>query len=165
MLITSTLTAATRPYEIWHMDTFGPTKTKSLHGFYYNTTWKCGFSDYCLSYSHNFTTKFPEIQERWYADTARLRKLHGDPRVLSFDNASVNISASATSFREARGIHAETSCPYESHQMGTAERMNQKTLFSSFLVAYESHQMGTAERMNQKTLFSSFLVVDCHIVM
>jgi hypothetical protein len=130
-------TYATRPHEIWHMDTFGPTKTKSLYGFYYNTTWTCGFSGYCLSYGHNSTAKLPEIQERWYADFAGLRGLHGDPRVLRCDNASVNISASATSFYEARGIRTETSCPYESHQMGTAERMNRtlETIARTVLLA------------------------------
>ncbi len=44
--------------------------------------------------------------------------------MLRCDNASVNISVRASLFREARGIRTETSCPYESHQMGTAERMN-----------------------------------------
>jgi hypothetical protein len=122
LLATSAMTAATRLDEIWHMDTFGPTKTKSLHGFYNTTT--CGFSGYCLSYGHNSAAKLPEIQERWYADIARLRELHGDPRVLRCDNASVNLSARATSFREARGIRTETSCRYESHLMGAAEGMN-----------------------------------------
>ncbi len=124
------------------MDTFGPTKTKSLHGFYCNTTWTCGVSGNCLSYGHNSTAKLQEIQELWYADTASLHELHGDPRVLRCDNASVNISARATSFREARGIRTETSCPlrcspYESHQMGTAERMNctLETIASTVLLA------------------------------
>jgi hypothetical protein len=35
---TSAITAATRPNEIWHMDTFGLTKTRTLHGYQHNTT-------------------------------------------------------------------------------------------------------------------------------
>jgi hypothetical protein len=104
---------------------------------YYNTTWTCCFSGYCLSYGHNSTAKLPENQEHWYADTARLRELRGDPRVLCCDNASVNISARATSFCEARGIRKETSYPYESHQMGTPEHINRtlETIARTVLLA------------------------------
>ena len=120
----STTTVASRPNEIWHVDTVGPTKTTSVHGYRYNTTFTCGFSGFVLSYGHASPAQFPELQEKWYADIARFRELHGDPRVLRCDNASVNVSRRATSFRVARGIRTETICPSESHQAGTAERMN-----------------------------------------
>ncbi len=65
-----------------------------------------------------------EVQAHWYADLARFRELHGDPRVLRCDNASVNVSRRAMAFRTAKNIRTETICPYESHRNGTAERMN-----------------------------------------
>jgi hypothetical protein len=120
----STLTVPSRPNEIWHMDTVGPTKTTSVHGYRYNTSFTCGYSGYVLSYGHASPSQIPELQERWYADIARFRELHGDPRVFRCDNASVNVSRRATSFRVAKGIRTETICPSESHQAGTAERMN-----------------------------------------
>ena len=120
----STDTPASRPNEIWHMDTFRPTRTRSVQEFYYNTTFTCGATGLTFSYGHCSTAQVADLQERWYADTARPRELHGDPRILQCDNASVNVSARATQFRLARNIRTETCCPYESHQMGTAERMN-----------------------------------------
>ena len=120
----STDNKASRPNEIWHMDTMGPSRTKSIQGFNYNTTFTDGATGFALSYGHASTAQVAEIQERWYADTARLRELHGDPRVLRCDNASVNVSARATQFRVSKNIQTETCCPYESNQMGTAERMN-----------------------------------------
>jgi hypothetical protein len=83
-----------------------------------------GYFGYVLSYGHASPSQVVDIQERWYADIARFRELHGDPRVLRCDNASVNFSRRATSFRVAKGIRTETICPFESHQNGTAERMN-----------------------------------------
>ena len=106
------------------MDTLGPSRTKSIQGFNYNTTFTDGATGSAMSYGHASTAQVAEIQERWYADTARLRELHGDPRVLRCDNASVNVSARATQFRVSKNIRTETCCPYESNQMGTAERMN-----------------------------------------
>ena len=126
----STGTRPSRPNEVWHMDTLGPTQTRSAQGFYYNTTFTCGATGLSLAYGHANTAQVADLQERWYADTARLRELHGDPRVLRCDNASVNVSARATQFRLARNIRTETSCPYESQQMGTAERIN-RTLTST----------------------------------
>jgi hypothetical protein len=120
----ATDTVATRPNEVWHMDTVGPTQTTSVHGYRYNTSFTCGFSGYVLSYGHASPSQIPEIQERWYADIARFRELHGDPRLFRCDNASVNVSRRATSFRVSKGIRTETICPSESHQNGTAERMN-----------------------------------------
>ena len=120
----STGTRPSRPNEVWHMDTLGPTKTRSAQGFYYNTTFTCGATGLSFAYGHANTAQVADLQERWYADTARLRELHGDPRVFRCDNASVNVSSRATQFRLARNIRTETSCPYESHQMGTAERIN-----------------------------------------
>ena len=40
----STMTVPSRPNEVWHMDTVGPTKTTSVHGYRYNTTFTCGYS-------------------------------------------------------------------------------------------------------------------------
>ena len=48
--------------------------------------------------------------------------------MLRCDNASVNISRRATSFRLSKGIRTETIGPSESHQAGTAERMNRTLL-------------------------------------
>jgi hypothetical protein len=73
---------------------------------------------------HASPSQIPELQERWYADIARFREIHGDPRVFRCDNASVNVLRRATSFRVSKGIRTETICPSESHQNGTAERMN-----------------------------------------
>ncbi len=83
------------------------------------------FSGYdCLSYGHHdsSTTKLPEIQEHWYADTARLHELHGDPCVLHCDNALKRMVS-----------HSQ----YESHQMGTSEHMNRtlETITSTVLLA------------------------------
>jgi hypothetical protein len=117
-------TIPSRPNEVWHMDTIGPTKTTSVHGFRYNTSFTCGYTGYVLSYGHASPSQVADIQERWYADIARFRELHGEPRVFRCDNASVNVSRRATSFRVAKGIRTETICPSESHQNGTAERMN-----------------------------------------
>ncbi len=117
------MTVPTRPNEIWRMDTLGPTKTTSVHGYRYNTSFTCGYSGYVLSYGHSSPSQIPEIQQRWYADIARFRELHVEPRVFLCDNASVNASRRATSFRVAKGIHTENICPSESQQAGTAERM------------------------------------------
>ena len=106
------------------MDTVGPMHTTSVLGYKYNTSFTCGFSGYVLSYGHASPSQIPEIQEKWYADIAKFRELHGDPRVLRCDNASVNVSRRATAFRVQKGIRTETICPYESHQAGVAERMN-----------------------------------------
>ena len=125
----STGTVPSRPNEVWHVDTVGPTKTVSVHGYRYNTTFTCGFSGYVLSYGHASPSQFPDLQERWYADIARFRELHGDPRVLRFDNAPVNVSRRSENFRVLHGIRSERICPGESHQLGQAERMN-GTLFS-----------------------------------
>ena len=122
-------TVPSRANEVWHVDTVGPTKTASVHGYRYNTTFTCGFSGYVLSYGHASPSQFPDLQERWYADIARFRELHGDPRVLRLDNAPVNVSRRAENFRVARAIRTERICPGESHQLGQAERMN-GTLFS-----------------------------------
>jgi hypothetical protein len=35
-------TVPSRPNEVWHMDTIGPTKTASVHGYSYNTSFTCG---------------------------------------------------------------------------------------------------------------------------
>ena len=64
------------------MDTVGPTKTTSVHGYRYNTTFTCGYSCYVLLYGHASPSQIPELQERWYADIARFRELHGEPRVF-----------------------------------------------------------------------------------
>ena len=96
-----------RANEVWHVDTVGPTKTASVHGYRYNTTFTCGFSGYVLSYGHASPSQFPDLQERWYADIARFRELHGDPRVLRLDNAPVNVSRLAENFRVARAIRTE----------------------------------------------------------
>ncbi len=90
-------TVPSRPNEVWHMDTIGHTKTTSVHGYRYNTSFTCGYSGYVLSYGHASPSQLPEIQERWYADIARCRELHGEPRVFRCDNASVNVSRRATS--------------------------------------------------------------------
>jgi hypothetical protein len=121
-----THTVPSRPNEVrvWHMDTIGPTKTTSVHGYRYNTSFTCGYSGYVLSYCHASPSQLQEIQERRYADIARFRELHGEPRVFRCYNASVNVSLRATSFRVAKGIGTETICPSESHQNGTAQRMN-----------------------------------------
>ena len=93
-------------------------------GVCYNTSFTCGYIGYVLSYGHASPSQMADIQERWYADISRFRELHGEPRVFRFDNASVNVSSQATSFRVAKGIRTETICPSESHQNGTAECMN-----------------------------------------
>ena len=41
-------TVPSRPNEVWHMDTIGPTKTTSVHGFRYNTSFTCGYSGYVV---------------------------------------------------------------------------------------------------------------------
>ena len=125
----STGTVPSRPNEVWHVDTVGPTKTVSVHGYRYNTTFTCGFSGYVLSYGHASPSQFPDLQARWYADIARFREIHGDPRVLRLDNAPVNVSRRSENFRVLHGIRTERICPGESHQLGQAERMN-GTLFS-----------------------------------
>ena len=66
-----TATVPSRPNEVWHMDTIGPTKTTSLHGYRYNTSFTCGYTGYVLSYGHASPSQVQEIQERWYADIAR----------------------------------------------------------------------------------------------
>jgi hypothetical protein len=119
-----TTTVPSRPNEVWHMDTIGPTKTTSVHGYRDNTSFTCGYTGYVLSYGHASPGQVLDIIERWYADTAGMRERHGDPRVFRCDNASVNVSRRASSFRVAKGIRTETICPSESHQNGTAERMN-----------------------------------------
>ena len=74
----------------------GPTKTTSVHGYHYDkSTFTCGFSGFVLSYGHATSAQFPELQEKWYADIARFRELHGDPRVLRCDDASANVSRRA----------------------------------------------------------------------
>ena len=110
-----------RPNEVWHMDTFGRTANASIQGFRYVTAFTCGYSGYVLAYGHVSLAQIPELQAQWYADIARFRELHGDPRVLRCDNASVNVSRRAMAFRTAKNIRTETICPYESHQNGTAE--------------------------------------------
>jgi hypothetical protein len=125
----STGTVPSRPNEVWHVDTVGPTKTVSVHGYRYNTTFTCGFSGYVLSYGHASPSQFPDLQARWYADIARFREIHGDPRVLRLDNAPVHVSRRSENFRVLHGIRTERICPGESHQLGQAERMN-GTLFS-----------------------------------
>ena len=60
----STMTVPSRPNEVWHMDTVGPTKTTSVHGYRYNTTFTCGYSGYVLSYGHASPSQIPELQER-----------------------------------------------------------------------------------------------------
>ncbi len=77
-----------------------------------------------MSYGHASPSHVADIQERWYADIARIRELLGEPRVFRCDNASVNVSRHATSFRVAKGIRTETIYPSESHQNGIAERMH-----------------------------------------
>jgi len=120
----STENTPSRPNEVWHMDTIGPMPTTSVHGFKFNTSFTCGFSGYVLSYGHASTSQIPEIQEKWYADIAKFREIHGEPRILRCDNASVNMSRRAAGFRLLKGIRTETICPHESHQAGVAERMN-----------------------------------------
>jgi hypothetical protein len=125
----STGTVPSRPNEVWHIDTVGPTKTVSVHGYWYNTFFTCGFSGYVRSYGHASPSQFPDLQARWYADIASFREIHGDPRVLRLDNAPVNVSRRSENFRVLNGIRTERICPEESHQLGQVERMN-GTLFS-----------------------------------
>ena len=127
---TSTGHRASRCNEVWHMDTFGPTRTRSIQGYYHNTSFTCDHSGYVFSYGHSNMSQMPEITAQFFADTARIRERHGDARVLRCDNASVNVSAKMRQFLQSRNIRQETSNPYESHQNGTAERTN-RTLETS----------------------------------
>ncbi len=95
-------TVPSRPDEVWHMDTIGPTKTTSVQGCRYITSFTCGYTGYVLSYGHASPSQVADIQERWYADIAQ--DLHGKPRVFRCDNTSVNVSRHATSFHVAKAI-------------------------------------------------------------
>jgi hypothetical protein len=110
-LLSLTGTVPSHPNEVWHMDTIGHTKTPSVHGYRYNTSFTCGYSGYVLSHGHASPSQILELQERWYADIARFREIHGYPRVLRCDNASVNVTRRATYFRVSKGIRTETICP------------------------------------------------------
>ena len=64
-------------------------QTTSVLGYKYNTSFTCGISGYVLSYRHALPPQVSRIQEEWYADRAGFQELHGGPRVLHCDNASV----------------------------------------------------------------------------
>jgi hypothetical protein len=93
------------------------------------TTFTCGFSGYVLSYGFASPSQSPDLQQKWHADIARFRELHGDPRVLRLNNAPVNVSRRSENFRVLDSICTVRTCPGESHQLGQAERMN-STFFS-----------------------------------
>jgi len=85
----STGNTPSRPNEVWHMDTVGPIQTTSVLGYKYNISFTCGVSGYVLSYRHAVPPQVSRIQEEWYADRAGFQELHGGPRFLHCDNASV----------------------------------------------------------------------------
>ena len=115
---------ATRPNETYVMDTLGPTKHRSIEGYFYNTSFTCAYSAYAFSYGHASTAQIPELMATFHADSSKCSEKHGDQRVMRCDNASVNVSRRVQSWLKDHAIRLETSCPYESHQNGKAERMN-----------------------------------------
>ena len=83
---------ATRPNETYVMDTLGPTKHRSIEGYFYNTSFTCAYSAYAFSYGHASTVQIPEVMATFHADSSKCREKHGDQRVMRCDNASVNVS-------------------------------------------------------------------------
>ena len=65
------------------MDTFGPTRTRSIQGYYHNTSFTCDHSGYVFSYGHANMSQIPEITAQFYADTARIHERHGDAPFMS----------------------------------------------------------------------------------
>ncbi len=103
---TSAMTAAARPNGIWRMDTVGPTKTKSLHGFYHNTTWACFFLAMIVSPMAIMIVL--QLSFLKFKSTG-MQTLLGFMSFMEIPVCSTVtmlwlISARATAFREAHGI-------------------------------------------------------------
>ena len=134
----STGTLHARPNRVWHVDTVGPTKTVSVHGYRYNTSFTCGFFGYILSYGHAAPSQFRDLQQKWFADIAELNfmEIHVNLMEIHWYACCVWIMHRSMfrvdeNFSSLHCIGSEHICPLagEIHHLGQAERMN-GTLFS-----------------------------------
>ena len=58
---------ASRCNEVWHMDTLGPTRNRSIQGYYHNTAFTCDHSGYVFSYGHSNMSQIPAIMAQFYS--------------------------------------------------------------------------------------------------
>ncbi len=115
----TTDTVPPRPNEVWHMDTIGPTKTIGSATKHHSLM---DILFYRTVMPH--LLKFRTVRNAGMQIYLVFRELHGEPRIFRCDNAPVNVSRRATSFRETKGIRTETIRPSESHQNGTADHIH-----------------------------------------
>ena len=110
------------PFELVHIDVWGPSRTVSTLGFRYLVTFIDDFSRCTWLFLMISRTELFSIFQKFFAEIHN--QVHTSIRILRGDNALEYLSSTFSDFLSSHGILHQFSCTYTLQQNGVVERKN-----------------------------------------
>lgn len=129
---------ATKPFEIVHMDVFGPVDTQSLGGAVYGIVWTDDYSRWRVIKFMKAKSESLSKTKEFLADVSGLTKGQYKVRGLHSDNGGEFISREFKRYCKRKGIRQTYTGPRAPQQNGVAERANRIVLDMTRCLRLES---------------------------
>ncbi|RVW40927.1 Retrovirus-related Pol polyprotein from transposon TNT 1-94 [Vitis vinifera] len=128
---------AKSPFELVHIDVWGPCRTASTLGFQYFVTFIDDYSRCTWLFLMKNRAELFSIFQKFYTEIQT--QFNISIRVLRSDNAREYFSAQFTSFMSHHGILHQSSCAHTPQQNGVAERKNRHLVETARTLLLHSH--------------------------
>ena len=128
---------ATSPFELVHIDVWGPCRTASTLGFQYFVTFIDDYSRCTWLFLMKNRAELYSIFQKFYAEI--LTQFNISIHVLRSDNAREYFSAPFISFMSQHRILHQSSCAHTPQQNGVAERKNHHLIETARTILLHYH--------------------------
>ncbi|GAA0138428.1 transmembrane signal receptor [Lithospermum erythrorhizon] len=133
----SASTTTVLPFEMLHVDTWGPYKENTYDGFQYFLTIMDDFT--CITWTHLLVMKSNALSILQHFVQYVYTQFQACVKIIRTDNVLEFLSKDAKDFYTSQGIQHQTTCAYTPHQNGVVERKHKHILETARSLLFQSN--------------------------